>query len=146
MDNYSFLRTYFFLLQQLMFQTLIELDYAPISYSEIDPAIFWNIALINKLLNKQQLDRINEEYKKVKRKPAVYFENSKKNEGIGKSLDTFGYKKTYEDTWMFYTYNEISKEQFNLVKKVKNENDLDIFLTTFDQCYRKMTLRIHMEN
>jgi ribosomal protein S18 acetylase RimI-like enzyme len=38
---------------------------------------------------------------------------------------------------MFHSGENIDESRFNIVKKVETDADLEIFLTTFDQCYRK---------
>ena len=120
-----------------MLQKTIDLGYAYLNFSEYDSSVFWNLALTNQLLNSQQVDYIEKEFTKVERIPAIYFENSNENKRLGEMLVQNGYKKSFEDSWMFYQSSKVDRKNFELVKSVENEGDLEIFLKTLDRCYQK---------
>jgi len=137
MDNYSFLKIFFRILDQLMLQKTLDLGYATLSFSEYDSSVFWNLALTNQLLNKQQICQVEDGFNKAKRIPAIYFEENDDNSQLKEILLQHNYKKAFEDSWMFYQNSIVDKQGFELVKKVKNKKDFEIFLNIFNRCYQK---------
>ncbi len=71
------------------------------------------------------------------RKTVVYFENKKDFDGLKVLLESVGYKKFFEDSWMFHKGKNLDESKFDHVKEVDNEDDLETFLKTFDKCYQK---------
>lgn len=137
MDPQKFLAIYQELQYKVMFDQLIDLCFSRIGFCETDRTTFWNYALTNQVLNQEELTEIEEKMKVLKRKPAVYFENKKELEPLVKMLLANNFKKDYEDSWMFYRGGEVNSDRFNAVKKVENEEDLEVFLKTFDKCYQE---------
>lgn len=137
MSNYEFLREYFSLLQKLLFVNIKNLGYATISHSYDDEQIYLNSTLTNSLLTEQELRQIEKEYRDLQRIPAIYFENCDMNTSLKDFLQNHNYKKSFEDIWMFYTKKDIDQKGFSIVKKVKTQQDSDIFLDTFNKCYQK---------
>lgn len=137
MNNYSFLRKYQELQHTVMYDKLIELDFARIGYCKLDKSRFWNFALTNKILSKEEISRIEQELQRLDRRCAIYFENKNDLRELADFLTDRGYKKDYEDSWMLYKGQNIDQTSFNQVKKVENEEDLKVFLDTFNNCYQK---------
>lgn len=139
MNNFEFLQKYYLLQETIMFDKLTEFDFALIGYSEGDDSVYWNGALTNQLLNEKQIKQIEKIFSEHKRKPTVYFENKNSLNKLRDFLMTREYSKSYEDSWLFWEWEKkiLDTTHFNLVRKVKNEDDLQEFLKTFDACYQK---------
>ncbi len=136
MDGYDFLRKYIELQRGIMFDKVIRMGFADIVYCEIDSTNFWNFALVNRDVSKE-LPEIEERMKGLKRNPAIYFENRKGLESLIGILEGSGYEKSYEDSWLFWKGGKIDSRHFTSIKKVENEDDLKLFLKTYDSCFRK---------
>lgn len=102
MTNYSFLRKYQELQYTVMYDKLIELDSARIGYCKLDKSTFWNFALTNKILSQEEISIIEHELQDLDRRSAIYFENKNGLKELADFLTEKGYKKDYEDSWMFY--------------------------------------------
>ena len=137
MNNSLFLQNYQHLQYGIMFNKLVDLGFASIAWCDKYNSSFFNHAQVNTLLAKNKLDKIEKTLKNLKRKPAVYFENKQNLSGLVDFLIKQGYKKTWEDSWMFYSGQNKDERMFNQVKKVKNEAGLKEFLKTFNACYQK---------
>jgi len=133
----DFLKKYQRLQYGIMFDDLIDLDFASIGYSNTDQSSFWNLALVNKVLNDKEITKIEEILENFKRKSTIYFENRHELEALSASLKAKGYKLGYEDTWQFWKGYKIDEAGFDLVKKVETPEMLSDFLSTFDACYQK---------
>ena len=120
-----------------MSDRLIDLGFAQLTYSEGDSSSIWNNALTNIILDSEQIKLIENAFNKLDRKPTIYFENSKILFPLKKSLDKLGYKFSFEDAWQFWKTNKIDGKYFDFVKQIENEKDLEIFLDTFNACYKK---------
>lgn len=77
MSNFDFLRKYQCLQYGIMFNGLIDLNFATIGYSKTDQSVYWNLALTDKLLSGDQVVEIEGVFKSLCRKPTFYFENNK---------------------------------------------------------------------
>lgn len=138
MNNFDFLQKYQKLQHAIMFDELIELSFATVGYSKTDPSPFWNLALTNVVLNENQLLKIENTLKQYQRDSTIYFENINELSGLKDLLKNKSYKKSHEDSWQFWTNGGmVDMKHVAAVKKVADENDLKIFLQTFDQCYQK---------
>ena len=137
MANFDFLQKYQQLQHTIMFDKFVDLGFAVVGYCEGDDSTFWNQALTNQLLTKEQLSKIEETMKSFNRKPTVYFENKKDLQPLINFLKEGGYKFDFEDSWMFHSGENIDTSRFDQVKKVTNEFELQVFLKTFDACYQK---------
>lgn len=137
MDNHEFLQEYIQLQKDIMFDKLdISKNYT-ICFSDGDPHSFWNNALVGSVLTKNEIEEVEGKLKKLDRKPAFYFENKPELKAFQKLLSDKGYKKEAEDSMMFHSGKDIDTSRFSEVKKVETKKDLDVFLKTFDQSYRK---------
>lgn len=120
-----------------MFDRIINLEFASLVFCEVDKSAFWNNALTNTVLTKDQVLLIENHLHSLNRTPAIYFENKDGLKTLIDFLQDNDYKHAYEDSWMFWTGEQINKEGFNKVKKVTTETELEEFLHTFDACYQK---------
>ena len=59
MSNYDFLRQYQQLQKDVMFNNIIDLSFALISYSKEEKSTFWNWALLENNINQRELDEID---------------------------------------------------------------------------------------
>lgn len=132
MTNFQFLQKYQQLQFKVVFDKIDDLNFANIGYCEIYKSTFWNFALVDKTLNKDQLKKIEKEMVLKQRTPAVYFEHRQDLQVLISFLKDSGYELDYEDSWMFYSGSEIDTSRFDQIKRVENENDLKIYLNTFD--------------
>ncbi|MFA5967495.1 MAG: GNAT family N-acetyltransferase [Patescibacteria group bacterium] len=136
MSNYEFLKEYQQLQYQIMFGKLTDLGFASVSYCEDDKSAWWNQALIENEITPEQIKVIEQTMISQSRTPVIYFENNK-SESFIDLLKQSGYKFEYEDSWMFHAGENIDYDRSHHVKKVENEEDLKIFIDTFDKCYQK---------
>lgn len=137
MKNNIFLDYYQHLQYQVMYQKLIDLEFASIGYCKTYDSSVFNFALINNPISDQEINHIERELKDLSRKPAIYFEKSDKFVQFSNHLSEIAYKKEWEDSWMFHDGLNIDNSKFDLVKKVTNNEELEIYLETFNNCYQK---------
>lgn len=137
MKNFDFLKKMQQLQDGIMYDGVIDLDFASIGFSKTDKSEFWNTAITDKLLSDTQISKIEAEFKSLGRTPTIYFENKPKFKLLIDKLVDLGYKKSFEDSWQFWKGGEIDRKHFGNVKKVSSEEELKIFLDTFDECYQK---------
>lgn len=138
MNNFYFLQKYQKLQYTIMYDGLVTLGFATVGYSKTDGSAFWNLALTDKILNENEILKIENVLKQHQRNSTIYFENKNELNGLKDLLKNKGYKKNYEDSWQFWMNGEkIDKKHFDSVKKVTDKAGLKIFLETFNQCYRK---------
>lgn len=136
MDNSNFLLNYQHLQYMIMYDRLINLDFASIAVNHKYDSTVFNHAFTSKVLDKKQLKKIEEELDELDRKPAVYFEKSPKMEANEALLLKEDYKFDWEDSWMFH-HGLGLEEQYENAKIVSSVPDLDEFLKTFNACYQK---------
>lgn len=136
MTNSNFLKKYIYLQHGKAFDKIIDINFSLITYLEKDNSGFFNFALVTRIISDSEIKEIEETLKSLNRDSTIYFENNKELKSLTLLLKNQGYKKEYEDSWMFWEGREISND-FSQVKKVKNKEDLRIFLETFDSCYQK---------
>lgn len=137
MDNTTFLQYYQLLQYSIMGEHLISLDKASITFNRKSDSSFWNHAFLLNPIQSEDLREIEQTLKNLGRKPAVYFEKSKDMHKISDLLHKSGYRKSWEDSWMFFSEKEVNVSHNGDVQKVKSQKDLDVFLETFNACYKK---------
>lgn len=137
MNNYEFLQKYVQLQKDIMFDEIYPSDNYTVCFSKGDSHAFWNNALVDSVISEKEIEEVENKLKRLDRKPAFYFENKPKLEPLKKLLSKKGYTQEGEDSMMFHDGKNIDKSRFSEVKKVETEKDLNIFLKTFDQSYRK---------
>ncbi|KKR67090.1 MAG: hypothetical protein UU09_C0040G0009 [Microgenomates group bacterium GW2011_GWA2_40_6] len=102
-----------------------------------DKSSYWSHLLTNKVLLIHEVEESAKYAIEDGAKPAIYFENRGDLKELQNLLSNNNYKKTAEDSWMFYVKKEIGQKNFDLVKKVESVQDLEIFIDVFDRCYQK---------
>lgn len=137
MTNFEFLQKYQQMQNSIMYDEVEDFGFAQVGYCKGDDSSFWNLALVNKLLSEEELSKIETYLISLKRKPAVYFENRVDLKELISFLESKDYEWDYSDSWLFYTGMPIDQSRFDQVKKVETEKDLDIFTSTFDECYQE---------
>lgn len=137
MNNQEFLDTVLHLLEALIFQKIIQLPDAFISYSDTDTSPFWNNALVSEVITEEELKTIEDTFEKIHRGSTIYFENKPELQELKTLVEQQGYKKIYEDSWMFFHEDTVSTTGFDKVKKIVTEEDLQVFLQTLNACYQK---------
>lgn len=121
-----------------MYDELVTLGFATVGYSKTDSSPFWNLALINKVLDENEISQIEDVFKQHQRNSTVYFENKNELNGLKDLLKNKGYKKSYEDSWQFWINEKmVDTRYFDSVNKVADKKGLKIFLEVFNQCYQK---------
>lgn len=123
MNNFQFLNDYKELQYTIMFDKIIDLHFASVSYCAGEESAFWNQALVNQALNKEQLGLIEDTLIKLNRQPAVYFENRESLRPLVKFLLKNKYRPYFEDCWLFHSGVEIDSDRFVQVKKVLTERE-----------------------
>ena len=136
MDNFEFIQRYYQLQYSIMFDKLVDLEFATIGYCNTDKTSFWNNALVNKILSEDEINTIEQKFKELGRDSSIYFENREDLFELNKLLTEKGYSKLWEDSWMFWNDGEVDTSHFNKVRKVMNETDLKIYLKVFDNSFQ----------
>lgn len=137
MENIDFLKRYQHLQYEIMYNHLIDLGFSSVAIGNTYDSPFFNHAQANRRLVDTELSQLEAVLIKHDRKPAVYFENREDLQPLVDFLTSKGYKKVWEDSWMFHNGANIGDKEDNNVKKVYTETELKVFLTTFDACYQK---------
>ena len=137
MTNYQFLQKYLELQKDIMFDGLFDLGFATVCYSENDPSSFWNNALVNSVLDAEQIGIVETKLTQSQRPPAFYFENREDLSSLTTILLDRGYEQAAEDSLMFHGGESIDESRFGNVKKVTTNEELDVYIDTFDKCYQK---------
>ena len=106
-----------------MFDKIINLPFGSVGYCAGEESAFWNQAMVNQELNQEQLELIETTLKKLKRQPAVYFENRSSLNPLKEFLLKNHYKHYFEDCWLFHLGVETNIERFGQVKKVLTERE-----------------------
>jgi ribosomal protein S18 acetylase RimI-like enzyme len=136
-NNFEFLKKYQKIQYGIWWDKLIKLANSSVVYSETDPSEYSNWAFVFDPISKDDLFEIEKTMESLNRGSAVYFENCPELKVVADFLLQNGYSKKWEDSWMFYAGGEIDQNRFESVKKVTNEDELKVFLDTFDQSYQK---------
>ncbi|MDP2874331.1 MAG: GNAT family N-acetyltransferase [bacterium] len=137
MTNFEFLKQYEQLQYTIMFDSLVDLGFAVVSYCRGDKAAFWNHALTDQTLTEGQLTVIEENLGEQGRRPAIYFENADRLKTLALFLESHGYKRDFRDSWMWHSGTDLDLSKSENVHKVENEQELQTFLTVFNACYQK---------
>lgn len=137
MKNSQFLQNYQHLQYGIMYQELIDLGFASIAWCEKYTSSFFNHAQVNFMIEEDELEKIESELQGLSRKSAVYFEHRENLSDLKSLLGSKGYIKLFEDSWMFHPGEGLDEIKFGQVKKVETEDDLKIFLDTFNRTYQK---------
>lgn len=135
MDNTNFLKSYYQLQSPIMFDKFEDLGFALLGINDDDEEVFWNNAMVFNDLTDYQIKIIENKLSIARRKPALYFENNDQNKLLIDHITRRGYKKKFEDSWLFYE-DEIPSIDESLVKKVETLSDLETFINMFDQCFQ----------
>src|SRR5689334_15234314 len=109
MTNYQFLQTYVELQKDIMFDELFDLNFATVCYSQNDSASFWNNALVNTVLTREQIEQVAAKLSGLERKPAFYFEGSSDLEPLSSFLKDLGYSQEADDSFMFHDGENIDE-------------------------------------
>lgn len=137
MINYDFLQKYNKLQRLVMYDEVFDLGFATVVYSKSDKSGYWNNALVNKILNKSELEQIEKILISKDRTPSIYFENRPDLTPLSNFLESSNYKKAWEDSWQFWKSRVIDNKNFESVKRVTSQDELSVFLSTFNDCYQK---------
>lgn len=137
MDNPSFIKKHLDLQAGLYWEKPIKLKFSTIVYSKVNEEVFSNFAFTNKILSKTEIQKIDERFANFNRNPSIYFENRKNLSLLEKTLVMQGYKKDFEDSWMFYGRKKVDKKYFGNIKEISSAKDLEIFLKVFESCYQR---------
>lgn len=72
MSNNTFLQNYQHLQYGIMYNKLVDLDFASIAWCGKDSSAFFNHAQVDGLLTESQLEEIEKELRSLKRKPMAF--------------------------------------------------------------------------
>lgn len=137
MTNYEFLRKFQDLEIGISWDKIVDLGFATINYSELDPSSFSNFALVRQLLTDNQISKLEQLFRSLDRNSSIYFENKEELNILAEKFEQLSYKKILHDSWMFYESDLPNLEKFNFIKKVENNDDLETFIDVFDKSYVK---------
>ena len=136
MKPIEFLKSFFNFQKDITFNVLKKLDFGIFGFSKDDDSLYWNTVLLEKTISIKELKNIELLMSSFKRKPCLYFLQKDNSENI-KLLEQENYKEAGIDQWLFFQDEKIDENRFNQVKKVENKIDLEIFLNTFNDCYKE---------
>ena len=108
-----------------------------ITFCQPDEATYWNFARVKRGLTEHEVTKLEQKFIELKRTPSVYFENKKDFSYFEGLLQRKGYKKSYEDSWMFYEKDSVQLPDDYQVITVSNEKELLLFLDILNTCYQK---------
>jgi hypothetical protein len=137
MTNFQFLQKYVRLQQDIMFDEVVNLEYASVGISKNDKSGYWNNALVNKILSEVEITKIEEILTSRDRKPTIYFENREDLKPLSEMLALRKYTKKWKDSWQFWNGGKIDTRYFDSVVEVATPLQLSIFLKVFNECYQK---------
>lgn len=139
MTNSDLLDAYVNMQDGIIFDKLINTHFGEviITFCQVDKATYWNFALVKKILSETEVDNLEQEFIKLKRIPSIYFENKQELSSFKKLLTKKGYKKSYEDSWMFYEKESVDLPEVYKVISVGSEQELSIFLEIFNKSFQK---------
>ncbi len=137
MNNFNFLINMQKLQFGIMYDNLIDLEFAIIGYSKTDKSAFWNLALTNRVLRNDEIFQVEDKFKELDRAATIYFESRRDLDSLASTLSDYGYKKGFEDSWQFWKCGDIDNKNFDSVKIVTTPEKLKTYLETFNACYQK---------
>lgn len=137
MNNSDFLKSYYHLQKDIMYDSLEPTSYGFLVTCNDDIHQYWNNALLERNITQDELRAIETQLQKYNRTPAVYFENTPEFEQTVQLLLQENYKKISEDSWMFYEHSYLDTSSFKNIKQVENEQELQIYIETLNACYKK---------
>lgn len=135
MKPIDFLKSFFYLNYGVYFDVLKKNNFGILGISENNDEYWWNTFLVNKNLSDSKLKEIETLFYPFNRNSCVCLleDNDYQNINLLKSEN---YKFVGRDQWMVFTNQPFNHNNFNQVQKVKNINDLQIFLNTYNECYK----------
>lgn len=119
------------------FDKKIVLSSAIIYLSSSTSIVYNNIALVNSLITADDLKQIENTFNQYNKVPLIAFENTSSLNDLKDFIKQHGYQQEYENSWMFHEGKNIDKSRFNEVRKVRNLEELEIFINIFDRSYQK---------
>jgi ribosomal protein S18 acetylase RimI-like enzyme len=136
MKNREFLETYQLLQYSIVFNRLFDLGSVSVSLSDTLPGPFFNYAQTDMLLDTKEVLQAEDIFLKTNRHPTFYFEDKPELLELLNLLEGRGYRKSWEDSWMFYSGSKPEDKLLDNVKTVTNEEELEVFLSTFNESYQ----------
>lgn len=137
MTNFYYIKKFQQLELEVAYNSLKEFSFGTLAYTQRNESIYENYILVNRLLNKGNLIEIEKEFLFFNRKSAIYFEEHSELLENKIFLQSQGYTKSWKDSWLFYKKLISNIDDFSLVRKVNTSEDMDIFLTVFDNSYQE---------
>ena len=114
-----------------------EFDFGSLVTLKNSISVYENYVLVNRLLNKKDIEKIEVEFKKINKTATIYFENRADLKKNVEFLKENNYLHEWKDSWLFYEKKVLEDDMFKKAKRVENENDLDVFLEIFNNSYQK---------
>ena len=105
-------------------------------FTKDDSELWWNYALINNVISNDELDYIENFFKKRDRLPSIYFSEGKKSKLIINFLKKKGYELTAQDSWLFWNKKSPiidSKE----ITKIETDIEFEEWIRTYIKSYPK---------
>lgn len=136
-NNFTFLQKYQQLQQGVLFDRILDLGFTTITYWADTDDVYWNAALVDRVLTVEELTKIEETFQSLGKRPTIYFENKNELAPLIGFLEKNKYDKQFEESWMFYEEKNVDASHLDDVKKVETEQELEQFLETFEASYTK---------
>lgn len=136
MDKQRFLHHYLNLQLGILFDQIRPVADSWFCSNNSGETPFWNQAVAFEVLNDAQVKKIETEFAKMERKPAFYLPQQKSLVGFSRELQNYGYEIKTSEVFMFHDGKNVPTLNFDSLKKVSSESELETFMKIFDDCYR----------
>lgn len=136
-SHFADISTYLELQHSIMFDELNHSQYGDLCASFNDRSAYWNNYAVPKPLTKNELTICEQQMLKKDRKPSFYFESTPLFDDFTQLLIQKGYTKTTKDSYLYFDAPTIDNSKFESIQKVETQDDLTLYLQTFNQCYKK---------
>ena len=107
-----------------------------LTYCRDNSDVWWNFAFLKKLITDDELQKIEDFFKKVDKKPTIYFLDDEKYKEISKSLLNKRYEISSKDYWMFWNKDIPSVDETDIIE-VKSNEEFEKWIETFIKSYPK---------
>jgi GNAT superfamily N-acetyltransferase len=134
--NSQFLKLYQKTLFDLAyFDNLEKIGNVQIASTGFDDSVWWNNATFDGELTDEIIAKAERYFRSINRKPIFYFAEDALNEENEKLLINKGYAQTDYEVWLEQKTPKINVDRFDQIRKVENEQDLEVFIKTIDRGY-----------
>ncbi len=107
-----------------------------LAFTRDDSELWWNYAFVNNIITNENLDYIEDFFKKRGRLPSIYFSDDEKHKQIIPFLKKKGYELTSQDSWLFWNKESPIIDNKNIIK-IKTDIEFEKWIKTYVESYPK---------